>query len=123
MTFDDVRAIALAWPGVEDSISYGTAALKVKGKFLTRLKEDGDSLVIKGVEFDERDMLIEADPEVFYITDHYRNWPTVLIRLSKAQRGTVESFLLRYWRIIAPKKFVREFEKDMRVAGSEVRSS
>jgi hypothetical protein len=110
MTFDDVRAIALAWPGVEDSTSYGTPALKVNGKFLTRLREDGDSLVIKGVELDERDMLMEADPEVFYITDHYRDWPTILVRLSNAHPDTVRSLLLRHWRTVAPKKLVREFE-------------
>ena len=46
MTFDDVRAIALKWPEVTDGTSYGTPALKVRGKLLTRLKEDGESLVL-----------------------------------------------------------------------------
>lgn len=67
MTYDDVRKMALAWPGVEEATSYGTPSLKVKGKFLTRLKEDGDSLVIKDVDLDERDMLMEMAPDVFYI--------------------------------------------------------
>lgn len=71
MTFDDLRAFALAWPGVEDSTSYGTPALKVNGKGLARLKKDGDSLVLQ-VGFDEREMLREAEPDVFYMTDHYR---------------------------------------------------
>lgn len=110
MTFDDVRTIASAWPGVENSTSYGTPALKVKGKLLTRLREDGDSLVVQGVELDEREMLMEADPEVFYVTDHYWNWPIVLVRLSAAQPGTVEALLLRTWRSIAPKKLVRELD-------------
>ncbi len=43
MTFDDIRAIALKWPEVSDGTSYGTPALKVRGKLLTRLKEDGES--------------------------------------------------------------------------------
>src|SRR6266852_3239890 len=70
MTFDDVRKIALAWPEVEDGTSYGTPALKVRKKMLARLKEDGDSLVIPGVPPDERDMLVESQPKVFYFTDH-----------------------------------------------------
>ena len=49
MTFDDVRAIALAWPEVQDGTSYGTAALKVRKKLLARIKEDDDSLVVLGV--------------------------------------------------------------------------
>jgi hypothetical protein len=42
VTFDDVRRISLAGPGVEDGTSYGTPALKVRKKLLVRLKEDGD---------------------------------------------------------------------------------
>ncbi|MGE0751709.1 MAG: MmcQ/YjbR family DNA-binding protein [Variibacter sp.] len=110
MTFDEVRKLALVWPGVEDGTSYGTPALKVKGKFLTRLREDGDSLVVKGVGFDEREMLMEARPDVFYITDHHRDWPMVLVRLSKADRGTIEALLLRAWRDTAPKRLVAEFD-------------
>jgi hypothetical protein len=47
MTYDDARKIALAWPEVEDGTSYGTPALKVRKKMLVRLKEDGDSLVMR----------------------------------------------------------------------------
>jgi hypothetical protein len=70
VTFDDVRKFALLWPEVEDGTSYGTPALKVRKKLLARLKEDGDSLVMPGVPPDERDMLVESQPRVFYFTDH-----------------------------------------------------
>jgi hypothetical protein len=87
MTFDELRKIALIWPEVEDGTSYGTPALKVRKKMLARLKEDGDSLVMPGVPQDERAMLVESQPKVFYFTDHYRDYPMVLIRLSKAKRA------------------------------------
>ena len=89
---------ALAWPEVEDGTSYGTPALKVRKKLLARLKEDGDSLVMPGVPLDERDMLVESQPKLFYFTDHYRDYPMVLIRLSKAKRAIVEPLLRRRWR-------------------------
>ena len=110
MTFDDVCAVALAWPGVERSTSYGTPSLKVKGKLLTRLREDGETLVVLGVGFDEREMLMEAEPAVFHITPHYRDWPTVLMRLPRADPRAVEALLLRRWRAVAPKRLVREFD-------------
>ncbi|MGK9167102.1 hypothetical protein KXR53_12435 [Inquilinus limosus] len=110
MTFDEVCAIALAWPGVERSTSYGTPALKVKGKLLTRLREDGETLVVLGVSFDEREMLTEAEPEVFHVTPHYRDSPIVLMRLPRADPRAVEALLLRRWRAVAPKRLVREFE-------------
>lgn len=109
MTFDDVRIVALNWPEVTDGTSYGTAALKVRGKLLARLKEDGESLVVLGVEPDERAMLIETQPKVFYFTDHYRDWPMVLMRLPKARRQTVERLLLRRWRTLASKKALKSF--------------
>lgn len=110
MTFDDVRAIALQWPEVVDGSSYGTPALKVRGKLLTRLKEDGESVVIQGVEHDERALLIEMQPNIFYFTDHYRDWPIVLLRLPEASPEVIEAFLLRRWRALASKKALKSFE-------------
>ena len=110
MTFDEIRKLALAWPEVEDGSSYGTPALKVRKKMLARLKEDGDSLVMPGVPRDERDMLVEREPKVFYFTDHYKDYPMVLIRLSKTKRATVEPLLRRHWRTLASKKAVRDFD-------------
>src|ERR1700676_1664704 len=86
MTFDDVRKFALLWAEVEDGTSYGTPALKVRKKLLARLREDGDSLVMPGVPQDEREMLVESQPKVFFFADHYSDKPIALIRLSKAQR-------------------------------------
>lgn len=110
MTFEDVCAIALAWPGVERGTSYGTPALKVKGKLLARLREDGETLVVLGVGLDEREMLIEAEPELFHVTPHYRDWPIVLMHLAKADPGPVGVLLLRRWREVAPKRLVKEFD-------------
>jgi hypothetical protein len=110
MTFDEVRKFALAWPEVEDGTSYGRPALKVRKKMLARLKEDGDSLVMPGVPPDERDMLVESQPRLFYFTDHYRDYPIVLIHLSKAKRAAVEPLLRRHWRTLASKKAVQSVE-------------
>jgi hypothetical protein len=110
VTFEDIRKLALSWPEVEDGTSYGTLALKVRKKLLARLKEDGDSLVVPGVPPDERDMLMESRPAVFYFTDHYKDYPIVLIRLSNATRATVEPLLRRHWRTLASKAAVRDFD-------------
>ena len=59
---------------------------------------------------DERDLLVESRPKVFYVTDHYRDYPMVLIRLSKAKRAMVEPLLRRQWRTLASKAAVRAFE-------------
>ena len=104
MTFEDLSALLLSWDLVEPSTHYGTPSFKVRGKMLTRLKEDGDSIVIKGVPAEERAMLCDADPDLYYFTDHYRNYPMLLMRLSRADPETVTATLMRTYRELLPKK-------------------
>ena len=92
MTFKNVRKMALSLGGVEESTSYGTAAFKIGGKLIARLKEDGESLVV-GTTFEERDEMIAAEPETYYITDHYLNYPWVLVRLAKVRPDAMRDLL------------------------------
>ena len=97
VTYETVRQIALAFPNVEEGTSYGTPALKVKGKLFVRLKEDPDSLVIK-MPFEQREGLMAEDPETYYITDHYRDYPWMLVRLSKVNVDAMRELLLVAYR-------------------------
>jgi hypothetical protein len=112
MRFEDIRTIARAWPEVEDGTSYGTPALKVRKKLLARLREDGESLVLIGIAPDERDMLVEAHPEIFYFTPHYRDWPMMLARLPACRPEIVTPFLLRRWRVLASKAAQKRFDAE-----------
>jgi len=104
MVWDDVVALACELPEVTVSTSYGTPALKVRGKLLTRLRPELDSLVFLDVPLDEREMLIEANPSVFHTTPHYDGHASVLARLSRLEPSTVQNFIERRWRAIAPKR-------------------
>lgn len=110
MTFDDVRAIVLALPGTEEGMSYGTPAFRVRKAFLTRLREDGETLVVPVGGVDERAALIEAEPEVYFVTDHYRDYPTVLVRLPAARHEHVAGLLLTAWRARAGKRLLQAYE-------------
>ena len=105
VTFATASKLALALPGVEACLSYGTPGLKVKGRFLARLKEDGESLVLR-IGFLEREQLMAKDPEIFYITDHYLNYPAVLIRLPKIRKDVLGRLLREAWREVAPEGLV-----------------
>ena len=108
VTFETVRQIAHTLPGAQESTSYGTPAFKVKGKLFARLHQDGESLVV-GVDFDERAEMMSADPEKFYITDHYLNYPWMLVRLSKVRSDQLRDLLIASWRRAAPKQLVATF--------------
>ena len=100
-----MRRTALALPGVEEGTSYGTPSFRVAKKFLTRLKEDGKSIVVK-IGMDERELLMEADPVTYFITEHYRAWPAMLVNLASAREDQVRRLLEQSWREIAPKKML-----------------
>ena len=98
MTFEQVRKMALALPNVEEGTSYGTPAFKTSRKLLARLKEDGDSLVV-ATTFEERAEMMEADPETYYITDHYLKYPWILVRLSRVSPDALRDLLTRALRL------------------------
>ena len=111
MTFDEVRALILAFPGTVEATSYGTPGFRAGNKFLTRLRSEDDSLVLLDVGFDEREMLMEAEPQTFHITEHYRNYPSVLARIESVHPGTLRGLIERRWRNIAPKRLIKAWEE------------
>jgi hypothetical protein len=92
VTYDTVRRAALALPNVKESTSYGTPALKVSGELFVRLHQDLDKIVLK-MPFDRREELMAGDPETYFITDHYREYPWILVRLSKVHPDALPDLL------------------------------
>jgi hypothetical protein len=107
---ETLRRIALGFAGVEEGTSYGTRAFRVGKKFLCRMKEDGESLAIR-MDFVEREMLIAGEPGTFYITDHYRNYEMVLIRLPKIHPEELKRIFANAWRRYAGKRLLKEAEQ------------
>ena len=105
MTFDDIARIALPLPGVALGTSYGTPALKVAGKLLARLREDGD-LVLK-VEDGLREALLDRQPDVFHTTPHYDGYPVLLVRLALADPEQIAGLVERAWGGLASAKLRR----------------
>ncbi len=109
VTFEQVTKLALALPGVEARSSYGTPGIYVVKKFMARLREPG-VMVLKPIEGDEQRFLMGTQPDVFFLTDHYRGYPTILIRLSKADREQMRELIEQSWRRLAPKKLIAQYD-------------
>jgi hypothetical protein len=92
VNYDIVRRVALTFPNVEESTSYGTPALKVKGKLFVRLREDNQTIVLR-MESHQREEMMADDPETYFITDHYREYPWVLARLAKLRSEALRDLL------------------------------
>ena len=104
VSFDMVRELGLALPDVEAGTAYGSPALKVRGKMFACVainrSAEPDSLAIR-VAFDQRDDLIAADPNTYYVTDHYVNYPCVLVRLTRVHPDALRDLLLMAWRFVS----------------------
>jgi hypothetical protein len=94
LTLSIIRRVASALPGMQEGTSYGTPAWRHKGKLLARLHQDGKSLMLK-IGFEAREHLVRADPETFFVTEHYRNYPSVLARLDRLSAADLRKLLVR----------------------------
>jgi hypothetical protein len=104
VTFETVREIAISLDKVEEGTSYGTPAFKVRGALFIRLHHEFDSTIVVRTDFDQREELLAADPETYFITDHYRNYPWVLVRLSHVHPDALRDLVRMAHRLAASTK-------------------
>jgi hypothetical protein len=109
LSFAAVAKLATTLPDVNESTSYGTPALKLKDKLLARVWEDGATLVLRCTP-EVRAHLLRNTPTVFFLTDHYRDYPWVLVRLAAVRAADLEPLLEDAWRQVAGKRLVAAFD-------------
>ncbi len=102
-----LREIVLPLPGTEEYLCYGTPAFRVKKKLLARLREDGETLAVHA---DDRDIWMEAQPGMFFVTPHYQNSAMVLVKLDGVDSGLLKQVLTEAWLQIAPKRVLTDWQ-------------
>jgi len=103
-----IRKTVMPLPGVEEKPCYGTQGFYAGKNLFSRLREDGETLVIFNLD---RDKWIDADPTIFYITDHYLNTNYMLVNLKDVKPDDLAELLLNAWRSRAGKKMLDEYNK------------
>jgi hypothetical protein len=103
VTFEIARRMALALDRAEEVSSYRTPGFKVGGVLFARLHQNLDALVVR-TDFEQRAELMEADPETYFITDHYLNYEWVLVRLDRADPNALRDLLRGAWQSAAADK-------------------
>jgi hypothetical protein len=109
-TWEDVVALGTRFPGVEIGTSFGTPALRVRDRFLCRLRTGPDALVLRVSDMGEREALLQGQPDAFFTTPHYDGYPFVLVRLEAVDPVELAELLEEAWRIRAPKRLVAEYD-------------
>ena len=118
-TFADVVRLSEQLPEVEQSTSYGTPALKVRGRSFCRLwgereharngVDDSEVLVVF-CELEWKQALLDGSAGVLFTTPHYDNYQAILVRLSAADPSQLRALLEEHWRTVAPKRVVAAFD-------------
>src|SRR5579872_889119 len=100
-----VRNIMRSLPGTSEGLCFGTPGFYVQKKLLARIWENGEVIVVRN---EERETWMEKDPETFFITEHYRNYPYMLINLERVQPDDLKLLLTAAWRSRASKTLTKE---------------
>jgi len=108
--FAKVVVTAKQFPGVVESRSYGTPAIKVKERLIARLRSEAEGGLALRCNVIKREMLLMSAPETFYITYHYENSSYILINLGTANWNAMPDIIERAWLLIASPKLIKEYE-------------
>ncbi len=109
ITIQVIRELAKSFPGIDESTSYGTPAMKVGKKLVLRLHQKEDAIVVLLNTVEEQQQFILQDPMSFYITEHYSGYPAVLVRPT-IEEASFREIMELAWRRVAKKKDIATYE-------------
>jgi hypothetical protein len=98
VSVQQARRLLLRLPNVVAGRSYGMPAFLLNGRFLARFRDDDTVLVLALATIDDRDFLMQLDPRAFFFTEHYRDYPAVLVRLAEVPPPLLTSVVQDAWR-------------------------
>jgi hypothetical protein len=119
-TWETVRAVLAELPGTAEDPPDRMRAVRVAGKLVAYMPNTarsqpphfrGDEVLVVRTDFDERAALIQEDPETFAVMPHYQTYPGVLVRLPTVPQDHLRELLIEAWRMVAPKRLVRELDR------------
>lgn len=98
--------MVLALPETIETQSWDARSFKVNGKVILYWNPTHDAPVFK-VALEERDLLLEVDPETFFTTDHHRHYALILARPDRLDSAWAQANIERVWRAQAKKRTVK----------------
>ncbi|GAA1766880.1 MULTISPECIES: MmcQ/YjbR family DNA-binding protein [Streptomonospora] len=108
--WDDVVALGRGLMEVEESTSYNTPALKVRGRLFVRLRSEAEGALVVMCGLDEKEALLASGDPAFFTTAHYDGYGAVLVDLERVGHGELAELVTEAWRIKAPARLRRRFD-------------
>ncbi|WP_152773854.1 MmcQ/YjbR family DNA-binding protein [Streptomyces spongiae] len=119
---EDVRRVALSLPDTAEKIAWSMPTFRVAGKMFATLPEDETSIAVRCPK-EERDELVLAEPDKFWIADHEAGFAWVRVRLTALEDETeLHDILADSWRQAAPSRLLESYpELGLPTAGGDRR--
>jgi hypothetical protein len=112
VTESQIRRIALSLPGAYEQASYdGRPSFRTKPRMFTWIRDNPEALVVWVESLDDKGMMIETEPRVFFTTPHYDGYPMVLVRLEAIDVKRARELVTESWRLRAPKGLLKKSPK------------
>ena len=111
-TWATVKKLGRKLPEVEESTWWNTPSLRIRKKSFVRLREPDVIVVL--VDLEEKEVLLQAEPDVFFQTPHYEGYPAILVRLSAIEADELAEVLTESWRRVAPKRVIKVFDEGVK---------
>ena len=118
--WETVWTVLQALPGTEQGRLHDNPAVRVHGKLVAYLPNnprsrpadapDHEEFLVIRCDLAERAALLDEDPETFFVTPHYQAYPGVIVRLATVRPDQLRELLTEAWRLVAPKRLVRELD-------------
>ncbi len=108
-TWDDVRALGLELPEAEESTTYREPAIKVAGKSFAWLSPHERGALVLRCDPEERPLMVESKPDVYWVSPHYERWPMVLVHLDAIDPKELADRLADSWLEVAPRRLAKSF--------------
>jgi hypothetical protein len=110
-TWDDVRRLALELPEAEESTSWQQPCFKVAGKTFVTMSPHEEGALVVWTELDEKPLLIDLRPDLYYETPHYAGYPAMLVRLDAIDANELRERLIDAWLLKAPKRLLNALNR------------
>ena len=104
----ETRRLLLDLGNVVEGLSYGMPSFLLNGRFFARFRDDDTVLVLQLESIGDRDVLMDMDPRAFFFTDHYRNYPAVLVRLAEVPAALLADVVRESWRHVSSRPPARK---------------
>jgi hypothetical protein len=113
VTFDQFLALGLALPNATERLTWETRVTLRVGEKIFAMGTPGESAVCVKATREEQAELLAAAPEVYSVAPYVGRHGWVLVELAGVDLAELGDLLTDAWRSTAPKKLVREFDREL----------